>query len=315
MTTKQNAKKTVYQIVTTQITNCMEDMILPWQVSWAENGLPKNLFTGKPYRSVNVPLLAMCAFPINLFVTEGQLSSLGGTVKKDERPVMAVYWEWKEFNPGEGKRAVLRYEWVYNVTQCDGLTFEDYVIPEHSLAICRDYVKRWENAPQIVYGSKHAEYNLEQDTVYIPTSTDYPSPEVYYFNLFKQLIRATGHPSRLNRIELLEEEPAFSKEELIDDMAAHYLCNNAGITGKLTFPNEGYIYGWMERLSNDPRLFVRLATQAQKAVDCILNNQKEPDGTEEESEETEPTDLKENDETQEEEVPKKKTRKKRVAHG
>jgi antirestriction protein ArdC len=62
----------------------------------------------------------------------------------------------------------------------------------------------------------------------------------------------------------------YSKEELIAEMGAAFLCGYTGI-GNTTIDNSAaYIASWLTRLRNDSTLVVHAAAQAQKAVDFIL---------------------------------------------
>lgn len=271
MTTK--TKKDVNQIVTDHVISMLEMGIIPWRVSWVKGGIPRNGLSLKPYRGANVPLLSMYSFESNVFVSEKQLTNLGGTLKPDVYPMLCTYWDWKDgLNGSTEKRAVLMYERVVNIAQCEGISFEipEVEIPEKPLLFCRELIKGLEGIPRIEYGAVSARYDLEADVIFMPSSEEYKSPELFYYDLFQMLIHATGHASRLDRKEVIDMEPVFSRESLIADVGAHYLCFHAGITGILSLPNTGFIYAWLEKFRDDARLFVFAANQAQKAVDWIL---------------------------------------------
>ncbi|MGV3598055.1 MAG: zincin-like metallopeptidase domain-containing protein [Bacteroidota bacterium] len=288
MTTPQTSRKDVYQIVSGHIIAILEQGIIPWRVLWVKAGIPRNAVTQKPYRGVNVPLLAMFHFEQNLFLTEQQLVNLGGTVKKDERPMLCTFWELRDgLNGSEENRLVLLYERVLNVSQCEGIGEPSIPVEEKSkpLKFCKEIVKGMGNAPTIEYNKQSAFYTPLDDVVHMPPSEEYRSPELYYFELFKMLIHSTGHPNRLDRKEIVEMEPLtkdpFSREELIADIGAHYLCFYADITGVLAITDTKYLYEWIAKFTDDPRLFVFACSQAQKAVDCILNMKEQPKEEEE----------------------------------
>lgn len=66
----------------------------------------------------------------------------------------------------------------------------------------------------------------------------------------------------------------YSKEELIAEMGACFLSNEAGIFNNLVFQNSAaYIGGWLRSLQNDPRLVLSAASQAQRAADLVRNRQ------------------------------------------
>ena len=99
-------------------------------------------------------------------------------------------------------------------------------------------------------------------------------PEDYYSILFHELTHATGHESRLARDGITKAtgfgSPAYSKEELIAEMGAAFLCGHTGIEQKVLDNSAAYIDSWLSRLHEDDRLIVHSAGAAQKAADYIL---------------------------------------------
>lgn len=96
----------------------------------------------------------------------------------------------------------------------------------------------------------------------------------YYSTLFHELIHSTGHESRLNRTfgDRFGDE-LYSKEELVAEMGAAFLCAIAGIANEHTDRNTtGYIQNWIEKLEEDNRLIVHATANAQRAVDLILGS-------------------------------------------
>jgi antirestriction protein ArdC len=63
----------------------------------------------------------------------------------------------------------------------------------------------------------------------------------------------------------------YSKEELVAEMGAAFLCAIAGIANEHTDRNTtAYIQNWISKLEEDNRLIVHAAANAQRAADCIL---------------------------------------------
>ena len=103
--------------------------------------------------------------------------------------------------------------------------------------------------------------------------------EEYYSTLFHELIHSTGHPSRVGR-EGIENVHAFasesySKEELVAEMGAAFLCGTVGISLATVSNSASYLQSWISRLRGDSRLIVSAASQAQKAADFILGTRVE----------------------------------------
>src|ERR1043165_6037512 len=104
---QKSQKRDVYQIVTDCIIKQLELGTVPWRKPWTDAGLPQNLITKRPYRGINVWLLALLNFPRNFLLTDKQLKELGATMKKDEKATPVIYWNWKEVkdeDSGEEKK-------------------------------------------------------------------------------------------------------------------------------------------------------------------------------------------------------------------
>ena len=62
---------------------------------------------------------------------------------------------------------------------------------------------------------------------------------------------------------------AYSREELVAEMGAAFLCGHCGIETDTIDNSAAYIANWLKALRNDVRLVVQAAAQAQKAADHI----------------------------------------------
>ncbi|MBN4054687.1 hypothetical protein JYT87_03170 [Nitrospira defluvii] len=62
----------------------------------------------------------------------------------------------------------------------------------------------------------------------------------------------------------------YSKEELIAEMGAAFLCGYAGIEYKTIDNSATYISGWVWKFKDKPKMVVTAAAQAQKSTDFIL---------------------------------------------
>ncbi len=306
METKTHNRRDVYSIVTDRIIAQLEKGIVPWKKPWTEAGLPQNFATKRPYRGINVWLLSMLGFERNFFITANQLKEIGGSVKKGEKSLIVIYWNWREVSDedsGEKKQvSFLRYYAVFNVDQCEGLPDEFMpAIPKiiDPIGKCEEIIEGMPNKPTIKHKDKKAFYNPLLDVVNMPKMNAFDSSESYYDIFFHELAHSTGHPSRLNRKELVEmaefgSEP-YSIEELTAEMGSCYLQSLCAL-GK-TFENSAaYIQGWLNKLKDNRQFVIYAAAKAQHAVDYILNVQvkekeKEPEPVVEQSNEKEDSDL------------------------
>ncbi|MDQ3050816.1 MAG: zincin-like metallopeptidase domain-containing protein [Bacteroidota bacterium] len=279
---KSEKIKDVYQLVTNRILEQLEKGIIPWRRTWTDAGLPQNLITRKPYRGLNVWLLASLGYVQNFFLTYQQLKEVGGTVKKDEKPYLVVYFKWIETGDQNGeekfKKPFLRYFKVYNVAQCNGIKKEiipRILKPNHPIEDCKFIVESMPNLPLIVFRNNDPYYHPEGDYINMPAIEYFDSSVAYYETLFHELVHSTGHKSRLNRKEIMEKHRFGSEQYAIEELTAEfgscYIQSIAGIQEKLGENSAAYIQNWYAVLKKNPRLVVYAGSQAQKAVDYILD--------------------------------------------
>jgi antirestriction protein ArdC len=131
------------------------------------------------------------------------------------------------------------------------------------------------NMPLIQHMGNRAMYNPRSDTVTLPMQTAFQSPDEYYSTAFHELTHSTMHEDRLNRkvtgqVHTFGDEE-YSKEELVAEMGAAFLCGFAGIENTTIENSAAYIQGWLKSLKNDKTLLISAASLAQKASDYILN--------------------------------------------
>ena len=89
-------RQDVYQIVTDKVIALLEQGTIPWQKPWRGGaaGMPKNAITKKPYRGVNVFMLAVTAHAMGYespyWLSYKQALELGGNVRKGEKSSLVV---------------------------------------------------------------------------------------------------------------------------------------------------------------------------------------------------------------------------------
>src|SRR3989475_10136063 len=81
----------VYEIVTEQVIKQLESGVAPWRKPWRTES-PVNLISGKPYRGLNVFMLATQGYESRYWLTFNQANKLGGHVKKGEKSTVVVLW-------------------------------------------------------------------------------------------------------------------------------------------------------------------------------------------------------------------------------
>ncbi len=296
---KPSNKPNIYQIVTDRIIDSLKQGIIPWEKPWKSptvkgGSFPRNFHTGKPYRGVNVFLLWASPYSSPYWLTFKQAQELKGNVRKGEKGTQIVFYKQlqtrasKDTKPTpidsdeKNDRApfVLTYYTVFNVEQCENLqvpTVEETspIADIDANETCEAIVTGWEGRPALNLTGQHegrAYYRPATDAVHMPLRSRFVDAAHYYSTLFHELIHSTGHESRLTRTfgNTFGDE-LYSKEELVAETGAAFLCAIAGIANENTDRNTtAYIQNWIEKLQGDNRFIVHAAANAQKAVDLII---------------------------------------------
>ena len=294
---KSNAPKIdAYERLTNQMIKALEAGVVPWKKSWKCVGmdLPKNVVSGKTYNGINLLMLGFQSYGSNVWGTYKQWETKGGKVKPEEGKnytsiVRWVFFDKKDDNgnliyKANGKPEQIGWpKWymVYNAAQVNGIELADYLPKDDEIdgnfepiEACEDIVKNMPKCPEIRHGGDRAYYSPVSDHVGMPKQGQFDGNSEYYSTLFHELAHSTGNAKRVGRTfgERFGSEK-YSKEELIAELSACFLCNHVGIDQ--TFDNSAaYIGSWLEKLRNDKKLIFSAASAAKKATEYILGNAK-----------------------------------------
>ncbi|QDT57100.1 DNA primase TraC [Caulifigura coniformis] len=287
-------RRDIYQEVTDRILEMLDQGVVPWRNPIRRAGgdsWPRNLASGKPYRGVNVFLLAMRSwekgFGSDFWLTFRQAQEQGGQVRKGERSSLVVFWKQvqkEDVSSGEDITIpVLRHYNVFNVEQCDGISPPDAArgdgpsVPFEPLREADQIVAGYRDAPVIEHRGSRAVYLPVADRVEIPEPEHFETRESYYATLFHELSHSTGHSKRLNRgldtVLAPFGSPDYGKEELVAEMSAAFLAASCGISPPTIEQSAAYLDNWRRVLKGDKRLVVTAAGAAQRSADWILAQQ------------------------------------------
>lgn len=280
----------VYEVINSRIIELLEQGSVPWRKTWhAESCMPKNLVSKKEYRGINIFLLGCQEYSSPYWLTFKQAADKGGHVRKGEKSTPVVFWKWidrkdvdgadTEESNGNGKVPLLRYYSVFNVEQVDGIIAppspESITNQFSPIQIAQEIIAGMPLRPEVKHGGNQPAYSPMLDYVRMPEPSSFLSPEEYYATAYHELVHSTGHSSRVGRKGILEPSyfgsHEYSKEELVAEMGAAFLCGVAGIGHRTIENSAAYIRGWLKSLKNDKKMLVMAAAQAQKAADYILN--------------------------------------------
>jgi len=276
----------VYEIITERVMQQLASGTAPWHKPWKARGrsaLPRNLITGREYRGINIWILMSSGHSSPYWLTFRQANALGGHVRQREVGSPVVYWKFgtREIQDGdeiiERKSVLCRYYTVFNLEQCDGIAAPEAPLdgpPELTpIEECDNVVTAWTGKPVIQHGGDRASYSKLEDRVRIPELQAFECAEEFHSTLFHELVHSTGHPTRLNRSTLMDTESFadenYSREELVAEMGAAFLCGITGIENTTVRNSAAYVHGWLQALKGDCRLVLIAGGQAQKAVDLI----------------------------------------------
>lgn len=276
----------VYDVINSRIMELLEQGTIPWKKPWnAQSNYPKNLVSDKKYQGVNVFMLACSEFSSPYWMTFKQCQDKGGHVIKGSKSTPVIFWKWLDRKDApiegdsstNGKIPMLRFYSVFNIEQTT-LTpppAEETHNIFDPITRAEKIVADMPQKPDIKYGGNRAYYSVNIDYIQLPHQHTFHSPEEYYSTLFHELGHATGHANRLARKSILEPSyfgsHEYSKEEMVAEMGAAFLCGHCGIENTTIENSAAYIHGWLKALKNDKALLIHAASLAQKASDYILN--------------------------------------------
>jgi len=281
-------KTSIYQIVTDRIIEELKKGVVPWRKPWSGGGMPVNFITKKAYRGINCLLLRLTDFSEPYFLTFNQTQKLGGTVKPGSKSNIVIYWNWinskteKDSQGNPKKVPLLRYYRVFNIQQVSGIEYQTEVKQlsnfeknENCECVFNNYAK----GPKLIHEEQRAYYRVSDDLVNLPQKETFINTEKYYATLFHEIVHSSGNEYRLNREGIVKVSSFgsvdYSKEELIAETGAAFLCAKTGIEN-ITLENSiAYIDSWLSVLKKDSRFLIDATAQAQKAVDYILGQKHE----------------------------------------
>ncbi len=285
----KESRKDIYEVITSRFIEKLKQGTVPWQKPWISS--VQNIVSRKPYRGINTLLLGSSDFSSPYWMSFKQASDLGGSVKKGEKSTPVVYYKFFEKRDDAGNAVYrdngapvripfIRWSNVFNLDQTEGVKPPELSVsqtgPQGTRAIDRAAaIVRDADLCPIYHTGFAALYSPGDDVIRMPSPQTFHSLEKYYHVLYHEMTHASGHISRLGREGIVDVKgfgsERYSKEELVGEIGASFLSNEAGILDAVQFENSAaYLNHWIEKLGNDPKLLVSAASQAQGSTDFIL---------------------------------------------
>jgi antirestriction protein ArdC len=282
-------QRDVYERVTSQIVNAIEQGVSSWRMSWHTSGKfafsPVNVTSKKPYRGINTVCLWAASqakgYERGEWGMYQRWQERGAQVCKGEKATLVVFWKFinnaaeiddGEDTPKSGSRLLFtRGNSVFNAAQVDGYTPKvDADTPiEQRIESAEQFFARI-NA-RVVHQGNRAFYSPDTDTITLPPFAAFFTPVDYYSTRGHE----TGHwTSAGNRCDRQLGKPfgdnAYSVEELVAELTAAFTLAHLGLSSEPRPDHSQYIASWLRVLKADKRAIFTAASKAQQATDYLI---------------------------------------------
>jgi len=273
----------IMKSITDDFVKEIESGKMKWEKMWTAHW-PKNVQSNKLYTGFNVMFLQYITnkykYQFPFFITYQGAKSMGGKVKKGEHGFQIIFWKIYKESEESTEKKMVPYTWtVFNIDQCEGIKFNlpDPLIKHEHIPIdqAEDIMSGYKRKPRIVsIEQERAFYSPMNDLINMPSLDSFPKIEHYYQVLFHEAVHSTGHHSRLNRFKSNISAPfgstEYSKEELIAELGASFLCYQSGILNDNFKNSAAYLQGWVSEFKDKPSMLYSAMNSSMKAVQVIL---------------------------------------------
>lgn len=265
-----------------------------WQQSWqAPDGRPANAVTGAAYRGINRLMLAyqqvQNGWEDPRWCTFLQLQSKEWHLIKGSKGTQIEYWmpydteerkiiSWKEYSQmeDEKKRDVqlrARYYYVYNACQIEGMPeLEKPQMHDISQAELVGQISRNMGVEILHDGGNRAFYRPMEDKVHLPLKEYFTSDYGYNATVLHELSHATGHQSRLNRMQNgVFGSEYYAYEELVAELSSCFMSEHLPVKMDEEHyrSHKAYIQSWADGIEANPQILFQAVRDAEKAADYL----------------------------------------------
>ena len=103
---------TVPEIITESVLKQLEQGVAPWRKPWSTS-IPRNFISKKPYRGLNVFLLATQGYGSPYWLTFNQAKQLGAHVRIGEKSTLVSFWKFSEYAKENARQARVKTRLPY----------------------------------------------------------------------------------------------------------------------------------------------------------------------------------------------------------
>jgi len=245
--------------------------------------MPENGATGKKYSGSNWFFLSVMSdikgYDSNKWATYNQWQGLGGQVRKGEKgtqifvPMFMKGKEKADGTMGEGK-IIFKAATVFNLKQIDGMPADfdkKEILPEAERVA--DLEKTISEIPAVIKnGGDRAFFQPSGDFIQVPNFENFNDARSYYSTVGHELMHWTGGKGRLDREQMgAFGTPEYAYEELVAEIASAIFMSSHNIEPDIQENHGPYLASWLKALKQDPDALQKAMTDAQKAVNYILD--------------------------------------------
>ena len=288
-----------YEKITNEVIEKLEEGTGLWSKSWASFGLPLNGKSTNKYKGANLFMLYFFAeHETPVYFTFNQAKEFKGNVIKGSTGYSILFYKTiyqviengkprilsqneadKRLKKGEKLNEIpcpKRYT-VFNIEQIENHEYDlSTLVPireNNEFSDCEGFVAEFLKKQDIkLVNGECASYSPISDVITMPKIERFESSEEYYSTLFHEIIHATGEKKRLGRYETHDTSlSAYSKEELVAELGSLFLCGHFGFNKHVEDNSTAYLNGWVSKLKEDSKFIFQSSSQAQAAVNFLLN--------------------------------------------
>lgn len=300
---KSKEKFNVKSAITQEIIESLEVIGSTWHKDWKCMGVPMSADKNRPYKGINFLILTLKqmakGYESNKWVTYNNLIKLGGELsdtgliddkgkKIPQRSTMVTLYApitVSDKKSGEEKNIpYLKYYSVFNLDQTtlkDDDRFSDLLTDLDPSLINKDIEKLIHefNCPIQFIKQDSASYSPSMDKITMPLKKQFSNYHAMYATVLHEMAHATGHKSRLNRLEennksFENKKESYAFEELVAELSSMFLLATYHIDNEaIKDNNKAYIKGWLTALKSDKDYIFKASRCAQKAFEYIDKSQ------------------------------------------
>lgn len=294
---KAEVKKAIYEEVTKSLIAEMENGVAIWQKPWVvskayqpQNGASKRLYNG--FNRMLLGYVQTEKFGSNdpRWYTMNNVKAIDGAkVVKGSKSTIVVFNapQTREVVDEDTGETVTKSWWqttyhrVFHASQITGLPAYDVDADMPEQPDADEYtdaisiLDEWchDNLRSFLYAGDRAYYAPLEDAITIPMPDSFKRESWMVQTLAHEIIHATGHESRLNRLDLSTfGSDSYAKEELVAEFGAAMLCGALGIDPDME-QSAAYLKGWAAKCKDEPGLLIAAANAAERAVNFVTQEE------------------------------------------